>query len=101
MAVDGACLTAIDLAGDRFSAEISDESLARTTLGDLKSGSKVNLERALAVGQSSSKLKRRVSSAIGKDTHAPLSFSASFCSTIACVVASSVKPSFVTTRCTG
>lgn len=51
VAVDGACLTAIDLAADRFAAEVSEESLARTTLGELKAGSKVNLERALAVGQ--------------------------------------------------
>jgi riboflavin synthase len=50
IAVDGACLTAIELAPDAFSAEVSNETLARTTLGNLRPGSRVNLERALAVG---------------------------------------------------
>jgi riboflavin synthase len=50
IAVDGACLTAIDLTADAFTAEVSNETLARTTLGDLRPGSRVNLERALAVG---------------------------------------------------
>lgn len=51
VAVDGACLTAIEIGGGRFTAEVSNESLARTTLGSLAAGSRVNLERALAVGQ--------------------------------------------------
>lgn len=51
VAVDGACLTAIDLLQGAFTADVSTESLARTTLGDLRAGSKVNLERSLAVGQ--------------------------------------------------
>ncbi len=50
VAVDGACLTAIDLARDHFAAEVSTESLARTTLGELVAGARVNLERALAAG---------------------------------------------------
>jgi riboflavin synthase len=51
VAVSGACLTAIDLGRDWFSADVSSESLARTGLGDLTAGAAVNLERALAVGQ--------------------------------------------------
>jgi riboflavin synthase len=50
VAVNGACLTAVDLAPGRFSADVSNESLARTTLGELVVGAPVNLERALAVG---------------------------------------------------
>lgn len=51
VAVDGACLTALDRDAKTFSADVSNESLARTTLGSLRAGSRVNLERALAVGQ--------------------------------------------------
>lgn len=51
VAVSGACLTAIDLGPDWFSADVSNETLARTGLGSLAAGARVNLERALAVGQ--------------------------------------------------
>ncbi len=51
VAVSGACLTAIDLGRDWFSADVSTETLARTILGELQTGARVNLERALAVGQ--------------------------------------------------
>lgn len=47
IAVNGACLTAYDFAGRRFSADVSPESLSRTTLGELRPGSTLNLERAL------------------------------------------------------
>lgn len=47
MAVNGACLTAVAIAGRRFEADVSPESLLRTTLGRLKTGDPVNLERAL------------------------------------------------------
>lgn len=50
IAVEGACLTAVELTPTSFTAEISIESLARTTLGELKAGSAVNLERALTAG---------------------------------------------------
>jgi riboflavin synthase len=40
-------LTAIELGAGRFSADVSRETLSRTTLGDLKPGSRVNLEMAL------------------------------------------------------
>lgn len=50
IAVNGVCLTALDLAPDRFSADLAPETLDRTSLGDLKPGDLVNLERPLAVG---------------------------------------------------
>lgn len=51
IAVSGACLTAVELGDDLFAADVSRETLARTTLGRLRPGSKVNLEKALAVGE--------------------------------------------------
>ena len=47
IAVNGVCLTALNIKSDKFSADVSDETLARSTIGDLKIGSKVNLERAV------------------------------------------------------
>jgi len=47
IAVNGVCLTALDVASDGFSADVSQETLDRSTLGNLKEGSKVNLERAV------------------------------------------------------
>ncbi|GAB5453673.1 MAG: riboflavin synthase [Halioglobus sp.] len=43
----GVCLTVVDLPGDGFWADVSVESLNLTTLGELKPGSKVNLEKSL------------------------------------------------------
>lgn len=48
VAVSGVCLTIVALAGARFDAELSPETLARTTLGGLATGAPVNLEPALA-----------------------------------------------------
>ena len=47
IAVNGVCLTAIDVRSDSFSADGSRETLQRSTLGRLRSGSVVNLERAV------------------------------------------------------
>jgi riboflavin synthase len=47
IAVNGACLTAVEIAPDRFTADLAPETLARTNLGRLRSGSVVNLERPL------------------------------------------------------
>jgi len=47
IAVNGACLTAKEIKGRRFLVDVSPESLSRTTLGHLTTGSVVNLERAL------------------------------------------------------
>ncbi len=47
IAVSGVCLTAVTLAPHGFSADVSNETLALTTLGALKPGDPVNLEKAL------------------------------------------------------
>lgn len=47
IAVNGVCLTAYNIQGSRFSADVSPETLSRTRLGALASGGTVNLERAL------------------------------------------------------
>lgn len=47
IAVNGVCLTAKQISGRRFYVDVSPESLSRTNLGGLATGSKVNLERAL------------------------------------------------------
>jgi riboflavin synthase len=52
IAVNGACLTVIAFAGQEFSADLSRETLDCTTLGQLQEGARVNLERALCLGDS-------------------------------------------------
>ncbi len=47
IAVSGVCLTAVELPGDGFWADVSGETLSRTTLGALGPGDRVNLEKAL------------------------------------------------------
>ncbi len=47
IAVNGACLTARNIKGARFYVDVSPESLTRTGLGQLQTGHRVNLERAL------------------------------------------------------
>lgn len=47
IAVNGVCLTALDVHPDSFAADVSMETLARSTLGTLKPGTHVNLERAV------------------------------------------------------
>ena len=47
IATNGVCLTATELPGDGFWADVSRESLDLTTLGDLAVGSPVNLEKSL------------------------------------------------------
>lgn len=47
ISVNGVCLTALDIKTDSFSADVSRETLERSTLGSLKPGSRVNLERAV------------------------------------------------------
>lgn len=51
IAVNGACLTVETFGENWFSVYASAETLAHTSLGALKTGSKVNLERALALGE--------------------------------------------------
>ena len=50
IAVNGVCLTATSIDGNSFTADVMPETLRRSNLGELHSGSKVNLERAAAVG---------------------------------------------------
>ena len=47
IATNGVCLTAVDLPGDGFWADVSVETLQLTTLKDIKVGQSVNLEKAL------------------------------------------------------
>ena len=49
VAVNGTCLTVSSFSNKIFNADITSETLSRTNLGDLKSGFKVNLERALTL----------------------------------------------------
>ncbi len=49
IAVNGVCLTVVELDGGRFVADVSRETLANTTLGGLASGTQVNLETALTL----------------------------------------------------
>lgn len=48
--VNGVCLTATELDGDKFKVGLAPETLRRTYLGDLKSGDSLNLERASEIG---------------------------------------------------
>ena len=50
IAVNGACLTVTAMQGRRFRVDVSPETLRRTTLGTLAKDGRVNLERALRVG---------------------------------------------------
>ena len=50
VAVNGACLTAVETTASGFSADLSPETLDRTLLGELGSGHPANLERALKLG---------------------------------------------------
>jgi riboflavin synthase len=52
IAVNGVCLTAIELGPAGFAADVSRETLSLTTLGDLLPGSPVNLEQALTLATS-------------------------------------------------
>jgi len=47
IAVNGVCLTALDLHDDSFAADVSRETLLRSTLGNLQPGTPVNLERSV------------------------------------------------------
>ncbi|CAA6812935.1 MAG: Riboflavin synthase eubacterial/eukaryotic (EC [uncultured Thiotrichaceae bacterium] len=49
IAVNGVCLTAVELVGSRFAADVSTETLSLTSLGQLSNGHSVNLEKALTL----------------------------------------------------
>ncbi|CAG9297324.1 riboflavin synthase [Celerinatantimonas diazotrophica] len=48
IAVNGVCLTVVEYSQDHFCADVSHETLSRSSLGKLKVGSNVNLEKAMA-----------------------------------------------------
>ena len=50
IACSGCCLTAVELKPDAFTVEVSAETLANTTLGQWRPGTRVNLERSLRMG---------------------------------------------------
>ena len=50
IAVNGCCLTVVECDAAHFSADLSGETLRRTSLGEKKPGAPVNLERPLAAG---------------------------------------------------
>ena len=50
VSVDGVCLTVAERRRDRFLADVVAETLARSTLGKLRAGDRVNLERSVRVG---------------------------------------------------
>ena len=50
IACSGVCLTVVQLGGDSFGVDASAETLAKTTAGGWKPGSRINLERSLRIG---------------------------------------------------
>ncbi|GGJ28470.1 riboflavin synthase [Neoroseomonas lacus] len=50
IACSGVCLTVVHLAADAFSVDCSAETVAKSTVGHWKSGTRINLERALRMG---------------------------------------------------
>ena len=50
VAINGCCLTVVDIAGNQLGFDAGEETLSRTNLGELQSGTPVNLERSLQAG---------------------------------------------------
>ena len=51
IAVNGCCLTVVEVSGETFAADLSSETLRRTSFGEIKPGTLVNLERPLTAGK--------------------------------------------------
>jgi riboflavin synthase len=51
VSVEGVCLTATEVSGEGFAADVMNQTLGLTTLGELEAGSPVNLEPALRAGE--------------------------------------------------
>lgn len=51
VAVNGCCLTVVTVDQERFSADLSGETLRKTSIGEWKSGTRVNLEQPLTAGK--------------------------------------------------
>lgn len=52
IACSGACLTVTEKGGNWFAADVSGETLSKTTLGDWAEGTRINLEQSLCLGDS-------------------------------------------------
>jgi riboflavin synthase len=50
IACSGCCLTATELGPDYFAVDVSGETVSRTTLGNWRHGTRINLERSLRLG---------------------------------------------------
>jgi riboflavin synthase len=51
IAVNGCCLTVVEVDGENFSADLSGETLRKTSIGEWNAGTRVNLEQPLTVGK--------------------------------------------------
>jgi riboflavin synthase len=51
IAVNGCCLTVVSLEGERFSADLSVETIEKTSIGEWKPGTRVNLEQPMTAGK--------------------------------------------------
>ena len=51
IAVDGCCLTVVALEGQRVSADLSTETIRKTSMGEWKAGTRVNLEQPMTAGK--------------------------------------------------
>lgn len=51
VAVDGCCLTVVSVRGDKFSSDLSAETIRKTSMGEWKAGSRVNLEQPMTAGK--------------------------------------------------
>lgn len=51
IAVNGCCLTVVEMGADHFSADLSGETLRKTSIGEWKTGTRVNLEQPLTAGK--------------------------------------------------
>jgi len=51
IAVNGCCLTVVEISGETFAADLSSETLRRTSFGEIRPGARVNLEHPLTAGK--------------------------------------------------
>ena len=51
IAVNGCCLTVVSVRGDRFSADLSAETIRKTSMGEWKTGTRVNLEQPMTAAK--------------------------------------------------
>jgi len=51
IAVDGCCLTVVTVRGDKFSADLSAETMRKTSMGEWQAGTRVNLEQPMTAGK--------------------------------------------------